>query len=192
MSDRDTLCEPNVREVSIMPYSEEDIYGRYPMKRKHLLWTMLIALMFIVAGCTSALECDPVVVITDTDYTSDPESVPFSEIHGVFAENYSGADLSIDLRDELISRMQEKATDIEEDPLVLYNCIRATYAEWDERPHRIPCYAEKCVYQDQTAWAIAFNRANDFDETALDHFDLYFVSYSSCDTLYHTGCFSAD
>ena len=161
------------------------------MKRKHFC-AIVLGVAVILAGCTSTPECDPVVVVTDTDYTSEPETVPFTEIHGVFAENYSGADLSIELRDELINRMQEKADDIGEDPLVLYNCIRATYAEWDARPYRIPCYAEKCMYQDQDTWAIAFNRANGFDETSLSHFDLYFVSYASYDTLYHTGCFSDD
>jgi hypothetical protein len=162
------------------------------MKRKHLLYTLLIGSILVVSSCTSAPECDPVVIVTNTDYTSDPETVPFADIHEVFAENYSGADLSIALRDELINRMQEKAGDIGEDPTVLYQCIRATYSEWDERPYRIPCYAEKCSYQNQYAWAIAFNRVNSFEETAAEHFDLYFVSYSSYDTLYHSGCFSTD
>lgn len=162
------------------------------MKRKHLVHMLFIFFILIVTSCTSDLECDPVVIITNADYTSNPETVPFTEIHEVFAENYTGADLSIELRDQLITRMQEKAIDIGEDPGVLYQCIRATYSIWDERPNRIPCYAEKCIFQDQTVWAIAFNRVNNFDETAAEHFDLYFVSYSSCDTLYHTGCFSVD
>jgi hypothetical protein len=162
------------------------------MKRKHLLLAMLIVSLFFTVDCTSTPECDPVVIVTNTDYTSNPDAVPFTQIHEVFAENYSGSDLSIALRDELISRMQEKADNINEDPTVLYQCIRATYGIWDERPNRIPCYAEKCIYEGQSTWAIAFNRVNSFDETAAEHFDLYFVSYSSYDTLYHTGCFSTD
>ncbi|UCG29421.1 MAG: hypothetical protein JSV53_07830 [candidate division WOR-3 bacterium] len=162
------------------------------MKRKHLLLVMLIGSIFVAGGCKSTPECDPVVIVSNTDYTSAPETVPFNEIHSVFAENYSGADLSIALRDELVSRMQEKAENIGEDAAVLYQCIRATYTEWNERPYRIPCYAEKCMYQDQSAWAIAFNRANSFEETSLEHFDLFFVSYFSYDTLYHTGCFATD
>ena len=162
------------------------------MKRKHLIYTLVFGLIISLYGCTSTPECDPVVIVTNTDYTSNPETVPFTAIHEVFAENYVGEDLSIALRDELIARMQEKAANINEDPDVLYQCIRATYLEWNERPNRIPCYAEKCLYQDQSVWAIAFNRVNSFDETAAEHFDLYFVSYSSYDTLYHTGCFSTD
>lgn len=156
------------------------------------MYALVCGLIIILHGCTATPEGEPVVIVTNTDYTSNPETVPFTEIHEVFAENYSGADLSIALRDELIARMQEKAADINEDPDVLYQCIRATYQEWNERPYRIPCYAEKCIYQNQAAWAIAFNRVNSFDETAAEHFDLYFVSYASYDTLYHTGCFSTD
>lgn len=162
------------------------------MKRKHLTCALLIGFGLILLGCKSAPECEPVVIVTNTDYTSNPETVPFTEIHEVFAENYAGADLSIALRDELITQMQGKAEEINEDPAVLYQCIRATYSVWDERPNRIPCYAEKCMYEGQSTWAVAFNRANSFDETSLEHFDLYFVSCTSYDTLYHTGCFSTD
>jgi len=151
---------------------------------------MLIASIVIATGCRDSVpECDPIVVVTNTDYTADPTTVPYSDIHAVFAENYSGADLSIALRDEIIDRMEEKADLIGEEPATLYQCIRATYADWNERPNRIPCYAEKCRYENQAVWAIAFNRANSFDETSLEHFDLYLVSYSTYDTLYHTGCF---
>jgi hypothetical protein len=160
------------------------------MRRKHLYGIMLLALIFILTGCGNSVpECDPTVVVTNTDYTADPMTVPYASIHAVFADTYSGADLSIALRGEIIERMEEKAELLGEDPAILRQCIRATYADWDVRPDRIPCYAEKCRYQNQTTWAIAFNRANSFDESRLEHFDLYFVSYSTYDTLYHTGCF---
>jgi hypothetical protein len=160
------------------------------MKRKHFCGIMLLLLAFTMTGCKDSVpECDPIVIVTNTDYTSDPTTVPYNEIHDVFAQYYSGADLSIALRDEIIERMEEKADLIGEDPTTLYQCIRATYADWNERPSRIPCYAEKCMYENQVIWAIAFNRANSFDETSLEHFDLYFVSCTTNDTLYHTGCF---
>ncbi|UCD19920.1 MAG: hypothetical protein JSU64_01935 [candidate division WOR-3 bacterium] len=159
------------------------------MKRKHLL-TMGILVAIIIAGCGNSVpECDPVVIVSNTNYTDDPLSVPYSNIHTEFAETYSGADLSIELRDQLIERMEEKADLLGEDPSILYQCIRITYDDWSERPNRVPCYADKCIFQNQTAWAIAFNRANSFEETSLEHFDLFFVSYATYDVLYHTGCY---
>jgi hypothetical protein len=149
----------------------------------------LLALVIVLPSCTSEPECEPVVVVTGTDYTSDPISVPYTEIHQVFAENYSGADLSAELRGEMITIMREKAIEEGEDPDILYECIRATYSVWNTRPNRIPCYAEKCIYTGEPAWAIAFNRANSFVEATLGHFDLFFVSYATYDTLYHTGCY---
>ncbi|KPK64635.1 hypothetical protein AMJ83_00005 [candidate division WOR_3 bacterium SM23_42] len=160
------------------------------MYKQLTLWGMLIALVFSMSSCSKSPACDPVVVVTDIDYTSAPLDVPYTNIHEVFADNYCGADLSVELRDNIITEMQEKAVEIGENPDVLYECIKATYSDWNERPHRIPCYAEKCVYESQSVWAIAFNRANSFEEASLSHFDLFFVSYATYDTLYHTGCFS--
>jgi hypothetical protein len=162
------------------------------MKRPLTYFGALMALVIILPSCTSELECEPVVVVTDIDYTSDPLSVPYTDVHQVFAENYSGADLSLELRAEIIESMREKAIGVGEDPDILYECIRATYPDWNTRPDRIPCYAEKCVYTNESIWAIAFNRANSFEEATLGHFDLFFVSYATYDTLYHTGCFSTD
>jgi hypothetical protein len=153
---------------------------------------VLLALAIILPSCTSEPDTEPVVVVTDIDYTSDPLSVPYTDVHQEFAENYSGSDLSSELRAEIIESMREKAIVVGEDPDILYECIRATYPDWDARPDRIPCYAEKCIYTNESVWAIAFNRANSFEETTLGHFDLFFVSYATYDTLYHTGCFSTD
>ena len=159
------------------------------MNRSLAILSLLFAAMLLIGGCASELECEPVVVSTDIDYTLDPLSVPYGEIHEIFAETYSGEDLSVDLRAELIDRMCQLAEEISEDPQTLRECIVATYPDWNERPNRIPCYAEKCIYLGQAIWAIAFNRANSFDETTLSHFDLYFVSCSSHEVLYNTGCF---
>ena len=160
------------------------------MKNKQVIfWGLLITFAIGVSGCTSAVESDPVVVVTDIDYTSDPASVPYEETHSEFAEKYSGADLSIGLRDEIISIMRDKAEELGENAEVLYQCIKATYTNWSERPNRIPCYAEKCIYETESVWAIAFNRANSFDEETLGHFDLFFVSISNYEILYYTGCF---
>lgn len=160
------------------------------MKRKHLCGITLLASIIIISGCGNSVpECDPIVIVTDTDYTADPTTVPYADIHAAFADTYSGADLSIALRGQIIERMEEKADLLGEDPAVLYQCIRATYDDWSERPNRIPCYAERCRYQNQTTWAIAFNRANSFEETSLGHFDLFLVSYTTYAVLYHTGCY---
>jgi len=153
-----------------------------------IFWGVLMVLIIIVSGCTSALKCDPVVVVTDNDYTLAPLSVPYEEVHDKFARNYSGEDLSIKLRDEIIRNMREKAEEVGADAAILYQCIKATYSDWDERPKRIPCYAEKCIYENESIWAIAFNRANRF-EGSLEHFDLFFVSNSTYEIVYHTGCY---
>ncbi len=158
------------------------------MNKQMIFWGVLMVLIIIVSGCTSALKCDPVVVVTDNDYTLDPLSVPYEEVHDKFARNYSGEDLSIELRGEIIRNMREKAEEVGEDAEILYQCIKATYSDWDERPKRIPCYAEKCIYENESIWAIAFNRANSF-EGSLAHFDLFFVSNSTYEIVYHTGCY---
>jgi hypothetical protein len=157
---------------------------------KRLIFTaVLMVLIFVVFQCTTEWTGVPVVVVTDTDYTSDPDAVPYTDIHDEFAEHYSGADLSIELRNEMISSMQEQALELGENAGTLYHCIKATYTDWDERPMRIPCYAEKCIYEDKAIWAIAFNRANSFDEESLEHFDLFFVTISTHEIVYQTGCF---
>lgn len=162
------------------------------MIKRRIFWGVLLTFAVIVTGCTSGDICEPVVIITHTDYTYDPLSVPYSTTHDIFANTYSGADLSAELRTQIIDEMRHKAENIGEDPQILYHCIRSTYPDWHARPNRIPCYAEKCRYQGQYIWAIAFNRANSFEEASLSHFDLYFVSYATYDTLYHTGCFGTD
>lgn len=166
--------------------------GRRTMKITLILGMLCIATTIVISGCTSDVDCEPVVVYTNTDYSYDPTSVPYSSTHERFAENYCGADLSIELRNDIIAVMRDKAVNINEDPDVLYQCIVSTYPDWNVRPNRIPCYAEKCRYAGQTIWAIAFNRANSFEETSLEHYDLYFVSYATYDTLYHAGCFGSD
>lgn len=162
------------------------------MNKRNIFWGIVLAFMVMVSGCTSTEDCEPVVVVTNTDYTYDPLSVPYSTTHEIFASAYSGADLSVELRTEIMQNIWRKAENIGEDPQILYHCIVSTYPDWNARPDRIPCYAEKCRYQGQSIWAIAFNRVNSFDEASLSHFDLYFVSYTTYDTLYHTGCFGTD
>lgn len=159
------------------------------MKKLLAILPLFFAALLLTGGCASELECEPVVVSTDIDYTLDPLSVPYEEIHEIFAETYTGEDLSVALRDDIIDRMCQFAEDIGEDPQTLRECISATYADWNERPNRIPCYAEKCIYLGQAIWAVAFNRANSFDESSLSHLDLYFVSCSTHEVLYSTGCY---
>lgn len=160
------------------------------MNKQMIVGEVVMILIIIVSGCTSVvLKCDPVVIVTDKNYTSDPSSVPYNEIHDEFAENYSGEDLCSELRDDIIESMREKATELGEDAEILYQCVKTTYSDWEERPKRIPCYAEKCIYENESIWAIAFNRANSFNGLPLSHFDLFFVSNSTYEIVYHTGCY---
>jgi hypothetical protein len=159
------------------------------MNKRLIYWGVLIGLIFVVSQCTTEWTGVPVVVVTDTDYTSDPDAVPYTDIHDEFAEHYSGADLSIELRDEMIRSIQEQAFELGENAATLYHCIKVTYTDWDERPRKIPCYAEKCIYEDTAVWAFAFNRANSFEESSLEHFDLFFVTISTHEIVYQTGCF---
>ena len=111
------------------------------------------------------------------------------EVWAEFSEIYSGEDLSMSLRNSIIQDMKEQADSLGEDPELLHQCIRITYEDWYARPMRVPCYAEKCNYENESIWAIAFNRANSFDEETLGHFDVFFVSCVSYDVLFWTGCF---
>ncbi|MGD9379552.1 MAG: hypothetical protein PVI51_03190 [candidate division WOR-3 bacterium] len=157
-----------------------------------IFWGVLLTMTVIMIGCTSHEACEPVVIVTNTDYTYYPLSVPYSSTHDIFANAYSGADLSVELRGEIIESMWHRAEDLNEDPQILFHCIQSTYPDWHARPNRVPCYAEKCRYEGEYIWAIAFNRANSFEEPSLSHFDLYFVSYATYETLYYTGCFGTD
>jgi hypothetical protein len=149
----------------------------------------LLGCSVIISGCSSELLCDPVVVVSNTDYVGNEYDLPYEDIHAEFAENYAGKDLCVDLRNDLLAVMERKADSLGEDPDIFHECIKATYEDWDARPNRIPCYAEKCLYNSQSVWAIAFNRANNFEEETLGHFDLFYMSCSNYDVLYYGGCF---
>jgi len=143
----------------------------------------------IINGSTIILKCEPIVVVTDINYSSDPDAIPYYGIHNGFSENYSGSDLSIELRDRVIQHMVEKADELGENSSILYEAIKITYySDWETRPIRIPCYAEKAVYNGESIWAIAFNRANGFGESSLGHFNLYFVSISTLEAQWFAGC----
>jgi len=95
--------------------------------------------------------------------------------------------------------MTEKADELGENSTILFEAIKVIYNyNWNERPMRIPCYAEKAVYENESVWVIAFNRANGYIG-GIGHFDLYFVSIpiieaqyisgsNSSAILYHYGC----
>ena len=134
------------------------------------------------------MKCEPIVSITGTNYTSFENPVPYEEIHRKIAENYSGNNLSIELRDLYVQHILNKADDFEENSTILFEAIKLAYYDWDERPNKIPCYVEKAVYKNESVWVIAFNRANGFDEGSLGHYELYFVSISTIETQYQTGC----
>jgi len=114
--------------------------------------------------------------------------VPYKEIHSIFNENYTGSDLSSGLRDLIIQNMTEKAKKLGENSTILYEAIKVIYNNyWNERPIRIPCYAEKAVYENESVWVLVFNRANGF-EGGIGHFDLYIVSIPTLEAQYSTGC----
>ncbi|MCK5772843.1 MAG: hypothetical protein KAH57_03570 [Thermoplasmata archaeon] len=136
---------------------------------------------------SSMLKLDPVVVATGHDYSGTPNSVPYQDIHDRFAENYTGADLSVEMRDELTDRMAELAEGLGEDGEILKLAIKETYSDLSARPYRIPTYAEKACYNGEDIWALAFNRCNGFED-GIGHFDLFFVSIPVIDAIYVGGC----
>jgi hypothetical protein len=162
-------------------------------------FTIIIILLTValLSGCVSnneknlikdiELKCEPVVVVTGLNYSLDPKSVPYGESHSNFSQNYTGIDLSIELRDAIIQNMTEKAKDLGENSTILFEAIKVIYNNsWDKRPAKIPCYAEKAVYKNESVWIIAFNRANSF-EGGIGHFDIYFVSVPIIEAQYISG-----
>ncbi len=141
---------------------------------------------FILNG-SSTLKLDPVVVVTGHDYSGTPNSVPYQDIHDRFAGNYTGANLSVEMRDELTDRMAELAEGLGEDGEILKLAIKETYSDLSARPYRIPTYAEKAHYNGEDIWALAFNRCNGFED-GIGHFDLFFVSIPVIEAIYVGGC----
>lgn len=152
-------------------------------------FTSVFILLILATTCTSENTGESIVVVSNNDYTTDPYSLPYQEIHREFADMYSGEDLCIDLRDRIVQDMREIADSLGESSDILYQCIKACYQDWNTRPMKIPCYSEKCFYENQSIWAIAFNRVNSFDEETLEHFDVFFVSCMTFNILFYDGCF---
>lgn len=142
---------------------------------------------FRIRSTQSELELDPVVKATNHNYTDDPRSVPYQDIHEKFSSEYRGSDLNTDFRDALSERMSELAEDLSENGTLLRECVNATYDDLDQRPNRIPTYAEKCTYKGEDIWAIAFNRCNGWED-GIGHFDLYFVSIPTIESGWVHGC----
>jgi len=166
--------------------------------KKQLAIIIILLTTILICGCVSNNEknlntdiellCEPVVVVSGLNYSSDPKSVPYGESHSNFSQNYTGSDLSIELRDAIIQNMFEKTNDLGENSTILIEAIKIIYNNcWYERPTRIPCYAEKAVYNNESVWVIAFNRANGF-EGGIGHFDIYFLSIPIIKAQYISGC----
>jgi len=171
--------------------------------KKQLTIGIVLLLTVLICGCVSNIDkennlgtdielyCEPVVVITGYNYSMDPKSVPYGEIHSFFAQNYTGSDLSIELRDVIIQNITDKAFELGENSTILFEVIKVIYNyTWDKRPTRIPCYAEKAFYDNESVWVIAFNRANSY-VGGIGHFDLYFVSIPIIEAQYISGCNSS-
>lgn len=154
-------------------------------------WTHSNLINFTLKDSTSTpieqLKCKPKVIVTGTNYTSNPSSVPYHDVHAQFSSNYTGANLCHELRNLTMESMKEQVEKLGENSTILYESIKVTYSCWEERPYRIPCYAEKALYKSEWIWAIAFNRANGFEDR-IEHFDLYFVSISTIEAQYIHGC----
>jgi hypothetical protein len=87
-----------------------------------------------------------------------------------------------------MQNMTKKTNDLGGNSTILFEAIKVIYNDsWNERPTRIPCYAEKAFYKNESVWVIAFNRANNF-EGGIDHFDIYFVSIPIIKAQYISGC----
>jgi hypothetical protein len=133
------------------------------------------------------LKCEPEVKVTGFNYTSDPTSVPYQNVHRNFSGNYTGSNLSQKLRNLTINSMLKQAGNLGENTTILYESIKVNYYNWDARPYMIPCYAEKAMYKNEWIWALAFNRANGFED-GLGHIDIFFVSISTIQTQLSIGC----
>ncbi|MBN1539059.1 MAG: hypothetical protein JW939_02860 [Candidatus Thermoplasmatota archaeon] len=142
-------------------------------------------------GTPEDLRVSPEVNVTSTDYSGSPYSVPYHGVHDRFSAAYTGSDMSAALRDRLMEVMEEKADDLGENGTILGYCIEETYDDMDERPNRIPTYAEKCLWKGEDVWAVAFNRCNGWED-GIGHFDLFFVSIESVENLYITGCYGCN
>ncbi|MGA1821400.1 MAG: hypothetical protein ACMUIG_02610 [Thermoplasmatota archaeon] len=142
---------------------------------------------FRIKSVQNPLELDPVVKVTNHNYTGDPRSVPYQDIHDKFSSKYTGSDVDSEFRDALSQRMSELSEDVGENGTLLRVCINATYSDLTVRPNRIPTYAEKCTYNGEDIWAIAFNRCNGWED-GIGHFDLYFVSIPVVESGWVHGC----
>jgi hypothetical protein len=154
-------------------------------------WTQSNILYFSLKDSTTTsneqLKCEPEVKVTGFNYTSNPSSVPYQSVHSNFSGNYTGSDLSVELRNLTIDSMLEKADELGENTTILYESIKVIFNDWEAKPNSIPTYAEKARYNNEWIWAIAFNRANGFED-GIGHIDLFFVSISTIEAQYITGC----
>jgi hypothetical protein len=139
----------------------------------------------------SDLKAMPEVNVTTVDYYGDPYSLPHQGVHNRFSAVYSGSDLDIALRNKLIDVMEDKAFNLNENGTILRYCIEETYEDMDQRPNRIPTYAEKCLWNDEDVWAVAFNRCNGWED-GIGHFDLYYISIQDIEHIYVTGCYGCN
>jgi hypothetical protein len=189
--------EKNIQSYEFKP-SNYIMYGNYTSVTSSSAnnttisgWTQSNIIYFSLKdpGTTSneQLKCQPEVKVTGFNYTSNPSSVPYHNVHANFSGNYTGADLSVNLRNLTINSMLNQAKDLGENTTILYESIKVTYYDWKARPYRIPTYAEKAKYNNEWIWALAFNRANGFED-GIGHFDLYFVSISTIQAQYISGC----
>jgi hypothetical protein len=168
--------------------------------RKRLLSALfaVILLTVVFSGCFEEttkdqeilIKCEPTVVVTGINYSSNPDDVPYDEAHTRFKENYTANDLSIELRNAIVQNITEKAEQLGENSSILYEAIKVTYDDWEERPFMIPCYAEKALYLDEPVWIIAFNRCNGFVGD-IGHFDIFYVSIQTLERQWYTGCNSS-
>jgi len=153
-------------------------------------WQTVYSNEFTIKEQETHLKCEPTVVVTGINYSSNPNNIPYNEAHTRFKENYTGSDLSIELRNAIVQNITEKVEQLGENSPIIYEAIKVTYGDWKERPMMIPCYAEKAIYNDEPVWIIAFNRCNGF-EGDIGHYDIFYVSIQTLETQWYTGCNSS-
>lgn len=128
---------------------------------------LLLSSIFL-SGCLSEnnteAETNTEVVVSEKDYAEDPDSLPWRDAHKNVSNEYSGSDLSEELRNELMEDMKKQTEELGEDPEILFKAIKTIYNNsWERKPNMIPSYAEKCYFDGEEVWAIVFNRANSPD-----------------------------
>jgi hypothetical protein len=141
-----------------------------------ILVAVISTYVFITYFYTS-MSLKPEVIVTNNDYHQSNFSNTFEEpaIWGEFNDVYGGK-YSDDLRKDIFESMKSQASDLGEDPNVLEECLMAT-GQFDEvNNNRLPCYAEKAIYE----YYVNHKGKTDFDIGDMNEMTLGPTEIESC------------